>query len=233
MVAPPSPHYAIQWCITKESTSTGTVVKTLTEHQRSTNSRRYRKTKRAEHEQRTRASIVDAAEELHGTIGPARTSVSAVADRAGVTRATVYRHFPDDELLFLACSGQWLARQRLPDPQAWPTKDRPGEILRVGLHDIYRYYREGQPMLTRVLRDADVVPERVRNARIESERRWQDALLAAVPGRRRTAVRAAVAHACEFGTWRSLVLDHGLTDRAAVDLMVGMVTTAATPLPSS
>ena len=209
------------------------VVKTLTEQHRSTNSRGYRKTKRAEDEQRTRARIVDATEELHGTIGPARTSVSAVADRAGVTRATVYRHFPDDESLFLACSGQWLSRQRLPDPQTWPAKDTPGETLGVGLHDIYRYYREGQSMLIRVLLDADVVPERVRNARIESERRWQEALLAAVPGRRRTAVRAAVAHACAFGTWRSLVLDIGLTDRAAVDLMVGMVMTAATPLPSS
>jgi AcrR family transcriptional regulator len=233
MVSPPSPHYAIQWCIAKESTSTGTVVKTLTEQHRSTNSRGYRKTKRAQDEQRTRARIVDAAEELHGTIGPARTSVSAVAESAGVTRATVYRHFPDDESLFLACSGQWLARQRLPDPQAWPVGAKPGATLRAGLNDIYRYYRDGQSMLTHVLRHQDLVPERVRNARIESERRWQEALLASVPGRRRTAVRAAIAHACEFSTWRSLVVDHGLSDRAAVDLMVGMVMTAATPLPSS
>jgi AcrR family transcriptional regulator len=233
MVSSPSRLYAIQWCITKESTSTGTVVKTLSEHQRSTNSRGYRKTKRAEDEQRTRARIVDAAEELHGTIGPARTSVSAVADKAGVTRATVYRHFPDDESLFFACSGQWLSRQRLPDPQAWPVPGEPRDTLRAGLDDIYRYYRSAQSMLTHVLRDFDVVPERVRSARMDSERRWRETLLGAVPGRRRAAVRAAVAHACEFGTWRSLALDNGLSDRAAVDLMVGMVMTAATPLPSS
>ncbi len=205
----------------------------MTEQRRSTNSRGYRKTKRADDERRTRARIVDAAEELHGTIGPARTSVSAVAERAGVTRATVYRHFPDDEALFFACSGQWLSRQRLPDPQKWPVQGEPGETLRVGLEDIYRYYRAGQSMLIHVLRDVDVVPERVRNARIDGERRWRETLLSSVPGRRRAAVRAAVAHACDFGTWRSLALDQGLTDRAAVDLMVGMVMTAASPPPSS
>ena len=101
------------------------VVNTLTEHKRSTNARGYRKVKRADDELRTRARIVDAAEELHGTIGPARVSVSAIADAAGVTRATVYRHFPDDESLFLACSGQWLSRQRLPDPEAWDRSRRP------------------------------------------------------------------------------------------------------------
>lgn len=209
------------------------VVKTLTEQHRSTNPRSYRKTKRADDEQRTRARIVDAAEELHGTIGPARTSISAVADRAGVTRGTVYRHFPDDESLFLACSGQWLSRQRLPDPEKWRANGEPGEALRVGLLDIYRYYRVGQAMLSRIHRDLDVVPERVRQVRFESERRWQEALLTSVPGRRRAVVRAAVAHAAAFGTWWSLALDQGLTDRAAADLMVGMVTAAAAPLPSS
>ena len=205
----------------------------MSEQPRSTNSRRYRKTKRAEDEERTRARIVDASEELHGTIGPARTSVSAVAERAGVTRATVYRHFPDDESLFLACSGQWLARHRLPEPEEWAVEGEPSETLRVGLADIYRYYRAGQSMLTHVLRDVEVVPERVRDARLEGERQWRETLLASVPGRRRAAVRAAVAHACEFGTWRSLALDNGLSDRAVVDLMVGMVMTAAAPLPSS
>jgi AcrR family transcriptional regulator len=211
----------------------GTVVKTLNEQHRSTNSRGYRKTKRAEGEQRTRSRIVDAAEELHGTIGPARTSVSAVAERAGVTRATVYRHFPDDESLFLACSGQWLSRHRLPDPEGWAVAGGPYETLRSGLTDIYRYYRAGHTMLTHIYRDVDVVPERVRKARIEGEQRWRETLLASLPGRRRAALRAAVAHACEFGTWRSLALGNGLSDRAAVDLMVGMVMTAVTPLPSS
>ena len=96
------------------------------------NSAAYRKVKRAEDEQRTRARIVDAAEALHGAVGPARATISAIAERAGVTRATVYRHFPDDEALFLACSGQWLSRQRLPDPDAWDAYDDPWAVLRAG-----------------------------------------------------------------------------------------------------
>ena len=86
-------------------------VNSLTEQRRSTKQRTYRKVKRAEDEQRTRARIVDAAEALHAEVGPARATISAIAERADVTRATVYRHFPDDESLFLACSGQWLSRQ--------------------------------------------------------------------------------------------------------------------------
>ena len=85
----------------------------------------YRKVKRADEEQRTRARIVDAAEALHGSVGPAHATISAIADRAGVTRATVYRHFPDDETLFLACSGQWLARQTFPIPRPCSRKPTP------------------------------------------------------------------------------------------------------------
>ena len=198
----------------------------MTEHKRSTNSRGYRKVKRADDEQRTRARIVDAAESLHGTVGPANASISAIAETAGVTRATVYRHFPDDESLFLACSGQWLARQRLPDPETWKDED-PWARLRSGLLDIYQYYRAGEPMLTMIHRDFAMVPERVRNARLSAERTWQEHMLRALPGGRRAVVRAAVAHACAFGTWRSLALDIGLSDRAAVELMVGMTKAAA------
>ena len=199
----------------------------MTEQKRSTNSRGYRKVKRADDEQRTRARIVDAAEELHGTVGPANASISAIAETAGVTRATVYRHFPDDEALFLACSGQWLARQRLPEPDAWKHDD-PWVQLRSGLLDIYRYYRAGEPMLTMIHRDFALVPERVREARLENEGVWLETLLQGLPGARRAACRAAVSHAASFGTWRSLALDNGLTDRTAVNLMVAMVQAAAT-----
>ena len=205
----------------------GTVVNTLSEQGRSANSRGYRKVKRADDEQRTRARIVDAAEELHGTVGPARASISAISDKAGVTRATVYRHFPDDEALFLACSGQWLARQRLPDPDAWTLVDDPMEKLRAGLGDIYRYYRAGQSMLANIHRDAAVIPDLVRSARMESEQRWREVLLSGLPGGRRAVVRAAVGHATAFGTWRSLCVDHALSDAAASDLMVRMVRAAA------
>jgi AcrR family transcriptional regulator len=195
----------------------------LSGHSRSTKRRPYRKAVRAQHEERTRARIVDAAEALHGSIGPARTTISAVAERAGVTRATVYRHFPDEDSLFLACSGQWAARQRVPDPAAWATHDDPLRRLRAGLTDIYRFYRDGEQMLTLVMRDAEAVPRRVREARQRRQREWLTALLARFPDRRRRTLRAAVGHAAAFPTWRSLCVVEGLSDRSAVALMVGMV----------
>ena len=186
----------------------------------------YRKTKRAEDETRTSARIVDAAEALHGTVGPANTTVSAIAERAGVTRATVYRHFPDDESLFLACSGQWMSRQRPPDPDRWSAVDDALVRLREGLADIYRYYRDGEQMLTLVHRDVDVVPAQVLANRTSAERRWLETLVQPFPGRRRMGLHAAVAHATSFTTWRSLCVDQTLPDPAAVDLMVGMVAAA-------
>jgi len=201
-------------------------VNTLSEQVRPGKVRGYRKVKRADEEQRTRARIVDAAEALHGTVGPAHATISAIAERANVTRTTVYRHFPDDEALFLACSGQWLSRHTLPDPEAWSAVSDPVERLRVGLADLYRYFRAGHEMLANIERDAAVVPERVRGARLAHERLWRETLLRGLPGRRRAVVRAAVAHATAFGTWRSLCLGEGLSDRAAVELMTGMVAAA-------
>ena len=56
--------------------------------------RPYRKTRRAELERETRLRITESAMELHGTIGPARTSVSAVAEHAGVRRSTRLQALP-------------------------------------------------------------------------------------------------------------------------------------------
>lgn len=202
-------------------------VNTLTEQSRSPKQRGYRKAKRAEAELRTRARIVDAAEALHGELGPAHTTISAIAERADVTRATVYRHFPDDESLFLACSAQWLSRQVLPDPDEWDHDAAPFAVLHTGLTDIYRYFRDGEAMLTLVLRDAAFVPARVREARLAREREWHERLTRDLPRRRRKTVQAAVAHSISFGTWRSLCVDLGLSNASAVDLMVSM-TAAAT-----
>lgn len=204
----------------------------MNERDRSTKQRTYRKVKRADDEQRTRARIVDAAEALHAAVGPAGTSISAIAARAEVTRATVYRHFPDDESLFLACSGQWLSRQVLPDPDRWDTLDDPFAVLQSGLTDIYRYFRAGEPMLTSVLRDAAHLPAQINDARLEQEREWRTRLTRGLPGRRRKAVQASVAHATSFTTWRSLCMDLGLSNASAVDLMVAMTAAAANdPLP--
>jgi len=194
----------------------------LNEQRSPTSKRTYQKVKRAEDEWRTRERIVDAAEYLHGTLGPANTTVSAVAAQAGVTRATVYRHFASEEALFLACSRQWLSRQRLPEPDSWGSIQDPIQRLRTGLMDIYDFYRSGEQMLARIHRDVDVVPSVVVAARRAREQLWLDTLLAPQPSRRR-AVRAAVAHATAFTTWQSLCDAQGLTHRSAVELMVGMV----------
>ena len=193
------------------------------EHPSRAPKRTYRKAKRAQDEGRTRNRIVDAAEYLHGSVGPAHTTVSAVAVRAGVTRATVYRHFANEESLFLACSQQWISRQQLPDPDTWGLVEDPIQRLRTGLVDIYGFYRRGQQMIRNIHRDVDAVPAVVVAARRSREQRWLDTLLAAQPGHRRKVVQAAVAHATTFTTWQSLCGAQGLSDRTATDLMVAMV----------
>lgn len=197
----------------------------MSEQTRSTTSRRYQKSKRALDEQATRARIVDAAVHLHGTVGPARTTLAAVARTAGVTRATLYRHFADDETLFLACSGEWRSRQRLPAPEAWKAHPDGLARLRTGLTDIYAYYREAESMLRLVLRDRDVIPERLVEARLAAEREWRATLLAPFPHRRKT-LRATISHATDFTTWDSLCIGGELSDRAAVELMVGLARVA-------
>src|SRR5438067_9971807 len=109
--------------------------------------RSYRKKRRAELEQQTRLKITEAAEELHGTVGPARTSISAVAARAGVRRSTVYRHFPDEAALFAACSGHWMAANPPPDLEAWAAILDPEARLASALLQLYGYYRRTEPML--------------------------------------------------------------------------------------
>jgi AcrR family transcriptional regulator len=123
------------------------------------NPRQYRMQKRAEQMDETRQRIVESTVRLHGTLGPARTTIAAIARDAGVTRLTVYRHFPDDEAIFEACSAHWLAGQVLPDPVAWARIHDPVDRLRAGLSDLYRFYRDGEGMLTRVYRDRDAMPD--------------------------------------------------------------------------
>src|SRR5215211_773494 len=97
---------------------------------RTSERRPYRKRRRAELEADTRLRITEATVDLHGSVGPARTTISAVAERAGVQRATVYRHFSDEEALFDACSSHWMAQHPLPDPAAWAAIQDAHERLR-------------------------------------------------------------------------------------------------------
>jgi len=191
-------------------------------------SRPYRLTKRAEQVDDTRRRIVEAAVALHGSVGPVRTSVVGIAQLAGVTRATVYRHFPDEPALFEACSAHWFAQQVAPDPSAWARVTDPIERTRVALTDLYRFYRAGEPMLTRIRRDISSVPDNIRLRIDTTDEQFQGALLAGFRPRKDSHVlRAVIAHATSFWTWRSLCVDQGLTDAEAVTLMIDVTARAA------
>lgn len=193
-------------------------------------SRPYRKRLRAEQERETRERITEAAVRLHGSVGPAKTTVSGVAKEAGVQRATVYRHFPDEESLFAACSAHYWAAHPLPDPAGWAAISDPAERLRTALGELYALYGQTHEMLEKVTRDASLVPAMASAA--GSFRAYVeevvDAIVTGRPerGKARRRVRAAAGHAVAFPTWQSLVGRQGISDAEAVALMAAMVEAA-------
>lgn len=197
----------------------------------SPNARRvYRKRLRAEHEAQTRLAITEAAVKLHGTVGPARTTITSIAAEAGVQRATVYRHFPNLESLFLSCSAHWASQNEPPDPSAWSVTADPDQRLRQGLTELYTWYAWGESMLTNVYRDAPLVPATAR-AGERFERHFHALHKALMQGRRtrgraRVRLAASIGHALDFATWRSLTREHGLATNEAVELMVALVAAA-------
>jgi AcrR family transcriptional regulator len=186
--------------------------------------RRYALKARARRAEETRRRITEATVELHGTVGAAKTTISAIAERAGVERLTVYRHFPDEGALFDACSAHWIAANPLPDPRAWAAIEDPERRLRAALEELYGYYRRVEPMMANNLRDAPEVPAL-------GERMWRyhrylstaAGLLTRGWGARgaaRQRLGAAIGHALAFPTWSSLAGEQGLSDARAADLMV-------------
>lgn len=188
-------------------------------------------TRRAEQRDETRRRIVEAVVALHREIGPARTTITAIAERAGVERLTVYRHFADEGELFAACSAHFRAQTGPPDPAIWSGVEDAAERLRVALMVFYGYYRRGEDMIANVRRDAPQLPalaavlapwERfLRTVRGELTDAWG----AGDPARARLA--AATGHALRFETWRSLARMEGLADEEAAGLMVALAQVAA------
>lgn len=187
----------------------------------------------------TRRRIVEATRALHEEVGPAATTITAIAERAGVQRLTVYRHFPDDAALIHACSSDWQEDYPLPDPSEWSGMGEPEQRLRAALEAMYRYFEEGAPMLERVLRDEEEVPELA-----DVMAPWWEYMAEVAgglsagwgtTGKGQRMLRAAVGHALRFQTWRSLTAE-GLSRDEAVDLMVELVAgvppTRWTPPPS-
>jgi AcrR family transcriptional regulator len=190
--------------------------------------RKYEMKRRAERMQETRRRIAQAAMELHETVGPARTTVSAIAEKAGVQRHTYYAHFPELKDLYEACTAHHMERNPLPDPSRWAEISNPQERLRRALSEVYDYYGSNESLLTNVLRDTPLDPVLQENNAFLF-RHWEamrdtiaDAFEAS-GGERREALVAAIALALDLQTWRTLVREQGLDDDRAVELMVGMV----------
>jgi AcrR family transcriptional regulator len=195
----------------------------------STETRRYEKKARAAQEQATRMRVVDAAIALHGSVGPARTTISAIAERAGVRRATVYRHFPDERSLFLGCSGVWRERNPVPDPATWAGIADPGARLEAALEALYAWYERAEPMLSALLRDMEAVPvvAEMQAGRFAYLAGVEDGLAAGwgVRGKGAKRLRAAIGLALDFYAWRTLN-ERGLGRRETVAVMAAAVRAA-------
>jgi AcrR family transcriptional regulator len=189
--------------------------------------RAYRQTRRAEASAETRRRIVEAAIRLHMTVGPARTTISAVAGQAGVERLTVYRHFPQETDLLRACVAHGWERFPPPDNRRCAKVHDPEERLRTALTELYAYYDAVGDSLLVILRDLPHVPA-LAALNAPHLARW-DAMAKALArgwnrrGGRRQTLLAAIAHSLEVSTWESLVRRHGLPDEDAVELLLGLV----------
>ncbi len=192
--------------------------------------RKYELRRRAERQQETSRRIVEAAVALHESLGPLATSISAIARRAGVERLTVRAHFPTLPDLFTACSGLFFTRNPPPDPGSWSRVPDPRARLREALTQLYAFYGRHERMLANVTRDARLAPDLVGVSYRALLLRMRSVLSAGweIDRRAESVFQAALGHALDFTTWRSLVRDQGLPDDQAVGLMLRLVADAST-----
>jgi AcrR family transcriptional regulator len=194
--------------------------------------RKYEQKRRAELQQETRRRIAEAALELHGSVGPAKATISAIAEKAGVQRQTFYRHFPDELSLFRACSSLDLSENPPPDPELWAPIIDSEERLRAALAELYAYFRRRERNLANVLRDAEGEAEVNANVRQVLKpmaahwERMREVLRAGweVPdGASEKLLEATIGVALNFQTWRTMVREQRLSDEEAIEVMAGMV----------
>lgn len=195
---------------------------------------KYELKRRAERQEETRARIARATLELHETVGPSLTTISAIAEKAGVGRPTVYSHFPDELSLFKACSSLDLSENPLPDPGRWAGISDPEERLRSALVELYAYFRRREGLWTNIMRDQEM-PRMKSNpdAREIMEPffahwvRMREILAAGWETRDRQLLLGAVGLALDFHSWRTMVRRQGLDDEQAIELMVCMARCAS------
>jgi AcrR family transcriptional regulator len=184
--------------------------------------------RRAELVDQTRLRITEAAVQLHTTVGPSKTSISSVAEAAGVTRLTVYRHFADQDQLFAACMAHWVARNPAPEAAAWPEVPSLRDRARKALTETYVWYAEHGEELWPIYRDFGAMPRSTQ----EAMRRDADGRIGAMLGGEVSAgeaartQRAIAGHLLSFWTWRSLVVEQGLSVPEAADLAVAFLIAA-------
>lgn len=186
--------------------------------------RKYRLNARAQKQEGTRQRIVEAIAKLHAEIGPAATTVSAIAETAGVERLTVYRHFPTNAAMFQACGAHWRTLHPRPDTEAWLQIPDPVERLTFALQQLYQFYDETEHMSANILRDEQVLPELAAVANFQG---WllmaSDRVCEAWPEEDRLRLRPAVRLAIDFNTWQLLVRRMDLDHAAAAAVVLQMV----------
>jgi AcrR family transcriptional regulator len=199
---------------------------------------KYNLRKRAERQQETRLRIARATLELHEILGPSLTTRSAIAQRAGVTRPTVYSHFPDDLTLGKACSSLEMSDNPLPDPEPWAEIPDPERRLRMALGDLYSYFRRRERLWANVLRDQEMLLDDPEALEADAEimepiflhwERMRETLAAGwgPPDSPPGLVLGAIGLALDFQAWRAMTRTQGMSEEQAIELMVGMVRCAA------
>ena len=193
-----------------------------------TEKRKYEMKKRAERQRETRRRIIEATVELHRTRGPANTTISEIAQRAGVNRLTVYNHFPDVTDLLKACSRSWTGRHPAPDPTPWARISDPQVRFRTALSELYGFYARTEPMRANVLRDSQTMPELaalLEGSVVPYLEALRDLLAEGweVRSKEKGRLLATLALALDFHTWRSLERKSGLSRKEAVETILEAV----------
>lgn len=191
--------------------------------------RPYRMEKRSQSVDQTRRRITEAAVRLHTSVGPSEATMTAVAAKAGVTRLTLYRHFPSKDELFGACMTHWRSLHPPPDPDRWRSIPAFEERLRTALSELYGWYAENEGDLYPIYRDAAHTPQSNRLARRQTNERQADAIvgdLDARPAARRR-LRAAIGHVVSFWTWHSLEVGQGISTLEAAAMAAEFVLAAS------
>jgi AcrR family transcriptional regulator len=196
--------------------------------------RKYELKERARRQEETRRRITEATVALHETVGPAHTQISEIARRAGVERLTVYKHFPDADSLFHACSAHWRAGHPPPDPEPWNEIADPRLRTRTALEAVYAYFGENEPMLANIIRDAASMPvlrQHLESGSLAYVVGVRDLILAGwrVRGRRRDRLTTIVDLALSFQTWHFLTRHRSLPSDQAAELMLGVICCTAQP----